>query len=127
MDELQIKEWLQDELGHDGAETHEKTTLGWILADIDEYTFDMWLELPPYVVVDEYLNITNELSQDLVDQYKFSVEQEDLLDTLDIKQTPLADPPEILQAFKSGMIDILKSLSCYFKIREEVATIYNTQ
>ena len=123
----EIETWLHDHLNYPSATTPERTAYGWIMSDIDETSFEYWLRKPEHLVVDEYIKITDDLSQELVDQYKFSVEQDDLLDLLDIEQTPLAEPTEIMQAFKSGMVDILRSLSFYFSARHEAIHLYNEE
>ena len=123
----EIEAWLHDHLHYPSATTPEKTAYKWIMTEIDETSVEYWLQKPEHEVVDEYIKITDDLSQELVDQYKFSVEQDDMLDHLDIDKTPLVEPAEIMQAFKSGMMDILRSLSFYFSARHEATLLYNEE
>ena len=91
----------------------ERTALGMIKADIDEYGFDAFLELPPETIIESYLVVADEVTQDAVDDFKALLSQETELDELGLEQSFRLNPSESMQAMKNGMTDIMKSLMLY--------------
>ena len=110
MTEQEVMNWMETYLE---ATMPERTALGMIKADIDEYGFDTFLELPPETIIESYLVVADEVTQDAVDDFKALLSQEMELDELGLEQSFRLNPSESMQAMKNGMTDIMKSLMLY--------------
>jgi len=110
MTEQEVMKWMETYLE---ATMPERTALGMIRADIDEYGFDAFLELPPETIIESYLVVADEVTQDAVDDFKALLSQEMELDELGLEQSFRLNPSESMQAMKNGMTDIMKSLMLY--------------
>lgn len=110
MTEQEVMKWMETYLE---ATMPERTALGMIKADIDEYGFDAFLELPPETIIESYLVVADEVTQDAVDDFKALLSQETELDELGLEQSFRLNPSESMQAMKNGMTDIMKSLMLY--------------
>jgi hypothetical protein len=114
-------EWMDEYL--DGTKA-EQTALGMIKADIGEYGFEQWLELPAIPIVEWYTQATEEVASQLVDDFKTMISQEHELDELGIEQTMKLDSVESISAFKDGVMDVLKSLLIYLTVQEMASAYY---
>lgn len=114
MTEKEVMNWMEHYLDGTKAET---SALGMIKADVHEYGFDTWLQLPPETVVECYLNVSDEVSNDLVDAFKAMFSQERELDELGIGQSIRLDPEESIVALRDGMSDIMRSLQYYLEVQ----------
>jgi hypothetical protein len=101
-----------------------KSALGMIMQDINEYGFETWLEMPAESVVSCYLDITEELMDELVVDFKTMLAQEDELASLGLEQSMRIDAGESLEAFKDGTIDILRSLLLYIQTQRQAQALY---
>ena len=103
----EILDWMEEYL--DGTNP-ERTALGFIKADIQEYGFDGWIDLNPEVIIDSFYETTDEMSEMLVGELKTILNQEQTLDELGIEQTMKIDQKELISSFRNGMLDIFKSM-----------------
>ena len=124
MTEHEVIEWIETYL--DGT-NYELTAKGMILNDIDEYSFDTWINMPALNVVDGYLEATQEVATALVQDYKNMLSQESELDELGVTQTMRIDPVQSMEAFSEGMMDVFKSLSKYLEVRDMAEGMYYEQ
>lgn len=120
MTEQQVIEWMECYLS---ATMPERTALGMIKADINEVGFDTFLELPPETIVESYLDVADEVTQDAVDDFKALLSQENELDELGIEQSLRINPSESMQALRNGMTDIMKSLMLYIEVQRMANTL----
>ena len=120
MTEQQVIEWMECYLS---ATMPERTALGMIKADINEVGFDTFLQLPPETIVESYLDVADEVTQDAVDDFKALLFQENELDELGIEQSLRINPSESMQALKNGMTDIMKSLMLYIEVQRMANTL----
>ena len=120
MTEQQVIEWMECYLS---ATMPERTALGMIKADINEVGFDTFLQLPPETIVESYLDVADEVTQDAVDDFKALLSQENELDELGIEQSMRINPSESMQALKNGMTDIMKSLMLYIEVQRMANTL----
>jgi|TARA_R100000479_G_scaffold146138_1_gene81565 hypothetical protein len=114
MTEQEVMEWME---GYLEATMPKRTALGMIKADIKEYGFDTFLELPPETIIESYLFVADEVTQDAVDDFKALLSQERELDDLGLEQSFRLNPSESMQAMKNGMTDIMKSLMLYIEVQ----------
>jgi len=110
MTENEVMNWMEKYLVGTKAET---SALGMIKADINEHGFETWLELPPETIVHTYLEVSEEISQELVDSFTTMFSQEQELEDLGIGQNFTLDPTECVTAMRNGMTDIMRSLLYY--------------
>lgn len=120
MTEQQVIEWMECYLS---ATMPERTALGMIKADINEVGFDTFLQLPPETIVESYLDVADEVTQDAVDDFKALLSQENELDELGIEQSLRINPSESMQALRNGMTDIMKSLMLYIEVQRMANTL----
>ena len=121
MTEEEVLSWMKQYL--DGSEP-EKTAYGMIMSDISEYGFEAWLDMPAIVVVEMYVDATEEVGQSLVNDFKNMLSQEAVLDDLDIVQSMRLDPVLAMGAFKDGVMDVFRSLLIYLTT-QEMANAYH--
>jgi hypothetical protein len=124
MTEHEVIEWIETYL--DGT-NYELTAKGMILNDIEEYSFDTWINMPDLNVVDGYLEATQEVASSLVQDYKNMLSQESELDDLGVTQTMRIDPVQSMEAFSEGMMDVFKSLSKYLQVKDMAEGMYYEQ
>ena len=110
MTEHEVMDWMESYLSVTKAETSAK---GMIKADIAEFGFDGWLHMLPENIVSSYLDVTEEISQELVDSFTTLFSQEKDLQELGIEQSMKLDPSECVSAMRNGMTDIMRSLFHY--------------
>jgi hypothetical protein len=112
MTEQEVMSWMESRL----IETKAKTSaMGMINTDIAEVGFESWLTLPPDTIVASYLQVTEEISQDMVDSFVTMFSQESDLRELGIEQTLTLDPSECIGVVRNGMTDIMRSLFHYIE------------
>lgn len=121
MTEAKVITWMSEYL--DGG-NDRKSALGMIMQDINEYGFETWLEMPAEAVVSCYLDITEELMDELVTDFKTMLAQEDELASLGLEQSMRIDAGESLESFKDGTIDILRSLLLYIQTQRQAQALY---
>lgn len=114
MTEQEVMNWMESYLDGTKAET---SALGMIKADIAEHGFDTWLEMPPETIIHTYLEVSEEISQELVDSFTTMFAQEQDLEDLGIEQNFTLDPTECVTAMRNGMTDIMRSLLCYVDVQ----------
>ena len=113
-------EWMEKYLQ---GEKHRSTTFGMIRADIMDYGFQGFLDLPPETVIESYLQVTEEITQEAVDDFKALFNQEQDLDGLGIEQSFRLNPPQTMQAMRDGMTDVMKSLMLYIEVQRMANTL----
>ena len=117
----EILDWMEEYL--DGTNP-ERTALGFIKADIQEYGFDGWIDLDHEVVIESFYETTDEMSEMLGGELKTVLNQEQTLDELGIEQTMKIDQKELISSFRNGMLDIFKSMQIYFDVKRQAETDY---
>lgn len=122
MTEKQVMEWMEGYL--DGTKV-EVTALGMIKTDIDEHGFENWLVMPAIPIVEWYLQTTNEVATQLVNDYKMMLDQEKEIDELGIKQSMKLDPVQSMDAFKNGVVEVFQSLLVYLTTQEMANAYYH--
>jgi hypothetical protein len=122
--EQAIVDWIEQTL-IDEQNNCAKSTLGMIKCDIDEFGFQGWLRMTPERVIKSYIETVRAVSDDLVDEFSFLQDQEDLLEYLEIrKNDKLCEPKEAMRGFQKGMIDVWNSLLKYFEMKSEAEHQY---
>ena len=117
----EILDWMEEYL--DGTNP-ERTALGFIKADIQEYGFDGWIDLNPEGVIDSFYETTEEMSEMLVGELKTVLNQEQTIDELGIEQTMKIDQKELISSFRNGMLDFFKSMQIYLDVKRQAETDY---
>lgn len=113
-------DWMKSYLDGTKAET---SALGMIKADIAEHGFSTWLELPPETIIYTYLEVSEEITQELVDSFATIFSQEQDLENLGIEQNFTLDPTECVTAMRNGMTDIMRSLLYYIDVQRMASTL----
>tara|TARA_R100001591_G_scaffold115688_1_gene131567 strand:+ start:750 stop:1103 length:354 start_codon:yes stop_codon:yes gene_type:complete len=111
-----MKEYL------DGTKA-EKSAFGMIKADIADYGFQGFLDMPPEAVIESYMEVTEEISQELVESFKTIFQQEQDIESLGIEQSMRLDPAESVIAMRNGMTDIMRSLYSYIEVQRMANTL----
>jgi len=120
MTEQEVMNWMEGYLTGTKAET---SALGMIKADIAEHGFDTWLELPPETIIHTYLEVSEEITQELVDSFATLFSQEQDLEDLGIEQNFTLDPTECITSMRNGMTDIMRSLLYYIDVQRMANTL----
>jgi hypothetical protein len=82
----------------------------------------------PERVVSSYLDVTEEISQELVDSFTTLFSQEKDIQELGIEQSMTLDPSECISAMRNGMTDIMRSLFHYMETQRMAhILIYNEE
>ena len=124
MTKEEVIEWMVSTA--DDATNYEKTGLGFAMADINEFGFERWLKLGPAYVCESFLGTTQDVSENLMSDFRLSA-QEQALDDLGVEQTMRVDQSGLIEALSKGMIDIMKSMHHYLLLQQEANFMYNDQ
>jgi hypothetical protein len=114
-------EWMTKYL--DGTKS-EQTALGMILLDIDEHGFDNWIDMPAIPIVEWYVKATEEVADQLIQDYSTIKGVEDIIGRANIGQSYALKEPESLVAFKDGVMDIMNSMLIYLTTQEMARAYY---
>lgn len=120
MTQQEVIEWMEKYLDGTKAET---SALGMIKADIAEHGFETWIELPPETIIYTYIEVSEEISQELLDSFATMFTQEKDLEELGIEQNFTLDPTECVTAMRNGMTDIMRSLLHYIDVQRMANTL----
>ena len=123
MTEKEIMTWMEEYLKGEGA---RKSALMMIQADIEQYGFETFLEMPPETVISEYITVSEEVTQEAVDDFRAMFNQELELAELGIEQSFKLNPPATMAAMRNGMTDIMKSLLLYVETQRMANTLMET-
>lgn len=123
MDKSQVMEWIAKR-GLDGA-NYEKTAVGFIMADINEYDFETWLQLPHDYVVESFLETTYDVSNNLMSDLRTILRQEQELEEMGLEQTMRVDLAGLVEALNNGLLDVFRALQLYFQLQTEANELYN--
>ena len=123
MTKEEVIEWM----GSTGADStnYEATGLGFAMADINEFGFEHWLKLNPLHVCESFLGTTQDVSKNLMSDFRTVIAQEQTLDELGVEQTMKVDQSGLIEALNKGMIDIMKSMHHYLFLQQEANFMYN--
>lgn len=121
MTQEQVMEWMESYL--DGTKA-EQTALGMIKMDISEHGFENWLSLPAIPIVEWYVTATEEVADQLVEDYKSIKGVEDIIGEAGIGQSYALKEPESLVAFKDGIMDVMNSMLIYLTTQEMANAYY---
>ena len=114
-------EWMEGYL--DGTKA-EQTALGMIQIDIAEHGFENWLRLPAIPIVEWYVSSTEEVANQLIEDYRSIQGIEDVIGKSGIGQSYKLKEPESLVAFKDGIMDIVNSMLIYLTTQEMANAYY---
>ena len=103
-----------------------KSALMMIQADIEQYGFETFLEMPPETVISEYIAVSEEVTQEAVDDFRAMFNQELELAELGIEQSFKLNPPATMAAMRNGMTDIMKSLLLYVETQRMANALMET-
>lgn len=121
MTQEQVVEWMTKYL--DGTKA-EQTALGMILLDIDEHGFDNWIDMPAIPIVEWYVQATEEVADQLVQDYSTIKGVEDIIGEAGIGQSYALKEPQSLIAFKDGIMDVMQSMLIYLTTQEMARAYY---
>ena len=113
-------EWMETYL--DGT-MPEKAALGMIKQDIKEYGFDTFLEMPPETIIQSYIEISEEVTSDLVNDFRALFDQERQIEDLGLEQSMRIDPGDSMMALRNGMSDIMQSMLLYVDVQRMANTL----
>jgi len=120
MTQQEVMEWMETYL--DGT-MPEKSALGMIKQDIKEYGFDTFLEMPPETIIQSYIEISEEVTSDLVNDFRALFDQERQIEDLGLEQSMRIDPGDSMMALRNGMSDIMQSMLLYVDVQRMVNTL----
>lgn len=99
------------------------TASGMICADLEEFGFDAWVNMPAVKVVESHLEATEAVAEDLLEDIEAMISQEKQLDSLGVDQSMRIDTMQVLIGFKGGIMDIFRSLVLYFASQEQAKSL----
>lgn len=120
MTQQEVMEWMETYL--DGT-MPEKSALGMIKQDIKEYGFETFLDLPPETIIQSYIEISEEVTHDLVEDFKSLFRQEKQIEDLGLEQSMRIDPGDSMMALRNGMSDIMQSMLLYVDVQRMANTL----
>ncbi len=120
MTQQEVMEWMETYL--DGT-MPEKSALGMIKQDIKEYGFDTFLEMPPETIIQSYIEISEEVTSDLVNDFRALFDQERQIEDLGLEQSMRIDPGDSMMALRNGMSDIMQSMLLYVDVQRMANTL----
>lgn len=121
MTKIEVIDWMREYLDGDSA---KQSAFGMIMQDIGEFGFEQWLELPAEVIVASYVEVTEEVSKELVRDLGNLLSQEDELAELGVEQSMRIETLESIEGFREGMMSIMRSLLSYLEVREQAQALY---
>lgn len=101
----------------------EKSALGMIKQDIKQYGFETFLELPPETIIQSYIEVSEEVTKDLVNDFKALFDQEKQIEELGLDQSMRIDPGGSMMALRNGMSDIMQSMLLYIDVQRMANTL----
>jgi hypothetical protein len=120
MTQQEVMEWMETYL--DGT-MPEKSALGMIKQDIKEYGFDTFLEMPPETIIQSSIEISEEVTIDLVNDFRALFDQERQIEDLGLEQSMRIDPGDSMMALRNGMSDIMQSMLLYVDVQRMANTL----
>ena len=95
------------------------------MADINEFGFERWLKLNALYVCESFLGTTQDVSENLMADFRTVIQQEQALDELGLEQSMKVDHSGLIEALNKGMLDIMKSMHHYLFLQQEANYMYN--
>jgi hypothetical protein len=120
MTQQEVMDWMETYL--DGT-MPEKSALGMIKQDIKEYGFDTFLDMPPETIIQSYIEISEEVTSDLVNDFRALFDQERQIEDLGLEQSMRIDPGDSMMALRNGMSDIMQSMLLYVDVQRMANTL----
>jgi len=120
MTQQEVMEWMETYLN---GTMPEKSALGMIKQDIKEYGFDTFLEMPPETIIQSYIEISEEVTSDLVNDFRALFDQERQIEDLGLEQSMRIDPGDSMMALRNGMSDIMQSMLLYVDVQRMANTL----
>lgn len=124
MTENELIEWMTDYLDGDKV---RQSALGMIMADVNQYGVQGFLDMPPETIISEYLVVTDELTQEAVEDFRALFNQEIELSELGVEQSFRINVPQTFSLFRDAMTDIMKSLLLYIEVQRMANAQYNNE
>lgn len=121
MTKLEVIEWMRENLDETSS---DKSAFGMIMQDIGEFGFEAWLEIPSEAIVGSYIEVTEEVSMEMIKDLGNLLSQERELDELGIEQSMKIETLESITGMRDGMMDIMRSMLTYLQVRRQAQTLY---
>lgn len=120
-----VSQWMDDYFAtYEDSKCH-LTARGFIMSDLDDQGgYLQWFAMPANEIIDSFAATLDEVTENLIGDLTFMVDQEDLLDQLNIEQNFKIDPIELTNALRLSVIDVLKAMSIYFEVRDLAEQAY---
>ena len=124
MTKLEVIEWMRENLDETPS---DKSAFGMIMQDIGEFGFEAWLQIPSEAIVGSYIEVTEEVSMEMIKDIGNLISQEKELDELGIEQSMKIETLESISGMRDGMMDIMHSMLTYLQVRRQAQTLYVTE
>lgn len=121
MTKLEVIEWMRENLDETPS---DKSAFGMIMQDIGEFGFEAWLQIPSEAIVGSYIEVTEEVSMEMIKDIGNLISQEKELDELGIEQSMKIETLESISGMRDGMMDIMHSMLTYLQVRRQAQTLY---
>lgn len=121
MTKLEVIEWMRENLDETPS---DKSAFGMIMQDIGEFGFEAWLHIPSEAIVGSYIEVTEEVSMEMIKDIGNLISQEKELDELGIEQSMKIETLESISGMRDGMMDIMHSMLTYLQLRRQAQTLY---
>lgn len=121
MTKLEVIEWMRENLDETPS---DKSAFGMIMQDIGEFGFEAWLQIPSEAIVGSYVEVTEEVSMEMIKDIGNLLSQEKELDELGIEQSMKIETLESISGMRDGMMDIMHSMLTYLQVRRQAQTLY---
>jgi len=102
----------------DGGTNEELTALGMICADIEEFGFKAWLDMPAIKVVQSHIEATEAVAEDMLEDLEALINQESEIESLGVGQTMRIDTLNVAEGLKEGLMGVMKAMLLYLNTQE---------
>lgn len=102
----------------DGGTNEELTALGMICADIEEFGFEAWLDMPAIKVVESHIEATEAVAEDMLEDLETLINQESEIESLGVAQTMRIDTLNVAEGLKEGLMGVMKAMLLYLNTQE---------
>lgn len=110
MSEAEIMFWMDEFLSETPSEV---SALGMIRADIEEFGFETWLDLPAEFVIESYYEVTEAVLNQVCDRFQFLFEEQSMLRDADISIENSFEPIEAMYGVRDGFMGTMESMKHY--------------
>ena len=121
MNMKEVMSWMTELAEED--ETYG-TAVGFCMEDILEFGFDEWLSIRASDVSHMFINVTKDVSGNLLSELRTVLSQERMLEELGIEQSYKINQGELVERLNDGLMDVFKSQAKYFEVQEQAKKMY---